>query len=221
VLGIPNLLCLHGDAITKGDQPDAKPVEDLDSRGLMATARMLRDEGKLPSGRVIDPPPRLFIGAADSPRDPGADFNTKGLEAKIAAGCDFFQTQFVYDLGVLERYMARLRDAGITERAFFIVGVGPLSSAKSARWMRENLFGVHVPDAVIARLEAAADQAEEGRRICAELIEGFRQVRGVSGAHIMSPTGSKAIAATLALLGSRPAPVKHRGWMAAMMAGKP
>ena len=201
-LGIPNLLCLHGDSITKGDQPEAKAVEDLDSRGLLTTARMLRDEGKLPSGRAIDPAPKLFIGAADSPRDPGPDFSTKGLEAKIAAGADFFQTQFVYDIEVLKRYMERLRDAGVTENAFFIVGVGPLSSAKSARWMRENLFGVHVPDAVIARLEGAADQAAEGRRICAELIEGFRQVPGVSGAHLMSPAGSKAIALTLKDMGA-------------------
>ncbi len=202
-LGIPSILCLHGDAIAKGDQPDAKAVEDIDSRGLMSLARQLRDEGKLPSGREIKPAPRLLIGAAETPKDPGPDFNVKGIEAKIAAGADFFQTQFVYDLAVLERYMARLREAGITERAFFIIGVGPLASAKSARWMRENLFGVSIPDHVIERLDRAQDQAAEGRRICCELIQGMRGIQGVAGAHLMSPVGIKSIALTLQELGGR------------------
>ncbi len=197
-LGIPSILCLHGDSIDKGDHPEAKAVEDVDSRGLMSLARQMRDEGKFPSGREIKPPPRLLIGAAETPKDPGPDFSVKGIDGKIAAGADFFQTQFVYDLGVLERYMARLREAGITKRAYFIIGVGPLASAKSARWMRENLFGVSIPDHVIARLERAADQAAEGRKICQELIHGMRGIESVAGAHVMSPTGVRTIAQTLA-----------------------
>ena len=94
--------------------------------------------------------------------------------------------------------MARLREAGVTERAFFIIGIGPLASAKSARWMRENLFGVSIPDHVIARLEHSDDQAAEGRRICRELIRGMRGIEGVAGAHLMSPIGVKSIAQTLA-----------------------
>ncbi|MEM7122036.1 MAG: methylenetetrahydrofolate reductase [Pseudomonadota bacterium] len=204
-LGIPNILCLHGDSITNGDQPDAKPVEDVDSRGLMSMARQMRDEGTFPSpsGRAIDPAPKLFIGAADSPRDPDPDFKPGGLEAKIEAGADFFQTQFAYDIEVLKRYMAVLNDHGIPEKAYFIVGVGPLASAKSARWMTENLFGVHVPDAIIARLEGAVDQRAEGRKICAELIEQFREIDGVAGAHLMAPRGEKAIAETLTEYGIR------------------
>jgi 5,10-methylenetetrahydrofolate reductase len=126
----------------------------------------MRDEGTFLAGRQIDPPPGLFIGAADAPHDPGPDFSPAGVQAKIDAGVDFFQTQFAFDLDALGRYMARLNDAGITERAFFIVGIGPLASAKSARWMNDNLFGVHIPEAVIARLEAATDQRAEGRSIC-------------------------------------------------------
>ncbi|MEZ5775414.1 MAG: methylenetetrahydrofolate reductase [Hyphomicrobiaceae bacterium] len=196
-LGIPSILCLHGDGIEKGDQPEAKAVYDIDSRGLMSLARSMRDEGKLPSGRAISPPPRLMIGAADSPSDPKPDFKPSGLEAKIAAGADFFQTQFVYDLDAFARYMAVLRAHGITERAFFIAGVGPISSAKSARWMNENLFGVHVPEHVIARIERSGDEAREGRRVCIEIIEGLRQIQGVAGAHLMSPRGEKAIAEVL------------------------
>lgn len=194
-LGIPNILCLHGDSIDKGDQPEAKSVVDLDSRGLLSTARALRDTGTFPSGRKIDPAPKLFIGAADAPQDPKPDFEPKGILGKIESGADFFQTQFVYDLGMVKRYMARLADFGVTEKAFFIMGVGPLGSAKSARWMNANLFGVNVPEPIIARLEGAADQAKEGRKICAEIIQGLREIKGVGGAHIMAPQGEKAIVA--------------------------
>jgi methylenetetrahydrofolate reductase (NADPH) len=197
-LGIPNILCLHGDSIDKGDQPDAKPVVDLDSRGLLSTARIMRDTGAFPSGRTIDPAPRLFIGAADSPKDPEHHFEPKSILGKIEAGADFFQTQFVYDLGLVKRYMARLDDLGILEKTYFIVGVGPLASANSARWMNANLFGVNVPQAVIARLEVAEDQAREGRRICAEIIEGLQEIRGIGGAHIMAPQGVNAILALFA-----------------------
>lgn len=197
-LGIPNILCLHGDSIDKGDQPEAKSVADLDSRGLLSTARALRDTGAFPSGRRIDPAPKLFIGAADAPQDPKPDFEPKGILGKIEAGADFFQTQFVYDLDMVRRYMARLADFGVTEKAFFIMGVGPLGSAKSARWMNANLFGVNVPEPIIARMEGAADQAKEGRKICAEIIQGLREIKGVGGAHIMAPQGEKAILALFA-----------------------
>lgn len=196
-LGIPNILCLHGDGMAAGDQPDAKAVEDTNSRGLMAMARGLRD-GAFPSGRAIDPAPGLLIGAADTPRDPEPGFDGASQKAKIAAGADFFQTQFAYDIDVLKRYMAALVDCGVAERARFIVGVGPLMSARSARWMTANLFGVHVPDHVIGRLEGAADEAAEGRRICAELVEQFKEIEGIAGAHLMAPRGERAIARTLA-----------------------
>ncbi len=196
-LGIHAILCLHGDSITNGDQPDAKAVEDLDSRGLMSLARELRDDGQLPTGRKIDPAPDLLIGAAETPREPGSDFKPTGIEAKINAGADFFQTQFAYDIDVLKRYMSALADHGITERAHFIVGVGPIMSARSARWMTENLFGVHVPEHVIRRIEAADDEKSEGRKVCAELVEQFREIPGIRGAHLMAPRGERAIAQTL------------------------
>jgi len=162
-------------------------VYDLDSRGVMELARRMRDLGTLPSGREIASPPRFFIGAADTPFDPPADWQPTGLLRKADAGADFVQTQFCFDLGVARRYMARLTDFGATERLAILIGVGPLVSARSARWMSENLFGVSVPDAVIARLEGAVDQAAEGRRLCVELIEGLREIPGVSGVHIMAP----------------------------------
>ena len=186
-LGVRNILVLHGDGPEAGDQPEAKPVFDLDSRGVMTLVRQMRDQGTLPSGRAIEPPPRLLIGGADTPFDPPEAWQPDGLRAKADAGADFIQTQFVFDPDVAGRYFQRLADHGLTERLAFIVGVGPLASARSARWMNDNLFGVTVPESVIARLEAAEDQAAEGRRICVELIQTYAEMAGVAGVHIMAP----------------------------------
>jgi methylenetetrahydrofolate reductase (NADH) len=200
--GVQNLLILKGDDPKGGDQPDAKPVFDYESSQLLSVARDLRDLGTLPSGRQVDPPPQFFIGGADVPRRPDANWKAAPLLAKIEAGADFVQTQFCFDLDVARAYIERLRQEGIIERLAVIIGVGPIRSAKSARWMNDNLFGVHVPPATIERLEAAADQAAEGRRICAELIRGLREIPGVAGAHVMAPAqGPEAIAQVLQSLG--------------------
>ena len=188
--GVTNVLVLYGDDPSGGDHPDAKLVHDLDSRAVMQMARQMRDEGVLPSGRAIESPPRFFIGAADTPRDPEPDWQPSGLQAKLEAGADFVQTQFCFDLAVARRYVARLTEAGITERLKMLVGVGPIASARSARWMRDNLFGVSVPDHVIDRLDKAAEPAAEGRRICIELIQGLRETPGVAGVHVMAPRQS-------------------------------
>jgi methylenetetrahydrofolate reductase (NADPH) len=193
--GVRNMLVLYGDAPERGDQPEAKPVHDLDSRAVMSLARQMRDQGTLPSGRKIEPPPQLFIGAADTPFDPPPDWQPKGLLSKVEAGADFTQTQFCFDLAVTGRYMARLAETGLTERIKVILGVGPLASARSARWMNDNLHGVTVPAAVIERLEGAADPAAEGRGLCVELIQGLKEIPGVAGVHVMAPLqGAEAIA---------------------------
>jgi methylenetetrahydrofolate reductase (NADPH) len=196
--GIQNLLILKGDDPKGGDQPDAKPVFDYESGQLLALARDLRDKGELPSGRKVDPAPRFFIGGADVPRRPDANWKAGPLLAKIENGADFVQTQFCFDLDVCRAYIERLRSEGIIDRLAVIIGVGPIRSAKSARWMNENLFGVHVPEATIQRLDGAKDQAAEGRAICAELIAGLREIPGVAGAHVMAPAqGPEAIAQVL------------------------
>ncbi len=186
-LGIHNLLILFGDDPKVGDQPEAKAVHDLDSRAFMVLARQMRDSGTLPSGRAIKPPPHLFIGGADTPFDPPAEWEPNGLRAKADAGADFVQTQFCFDLEVAQRYFGRLREAGLTDRLKVIAGIGPIASASSARWMDENLHGVSVPSAVIERLEGAKDQAAEGRRICIELMQGLREIPGLAGVHVMAP----------------------------------
>ena len=194
-LGIRNLLLLKGDDPGQGDQPDAKPVFDYDTAALTKVAVMMRDKGELPTGRKVGGKADFFIAAADVPIDPPAGWVPKSLKSKIDAGCEFVQTQFCMDAGVVRRYLARLAEHGV--RLPFLIGVSPLRSAKSARWMRERLFGTIIPDATIARLEAASDPAAEGRRICLELMQELATIPGVAGVHIMAPGNEAAIAGVI------------------------
>ena len=191
-LDIRNLLLLKGDDPTAGDQPNAKPVFDYDTVALTKAAVAIRDRGELPSGRKVGGHAEFFIGAADVPIDPPAGWAPKSLKDKIEAGSQFVQTQFCMDAGVVRRYMARLAEHGVTLP--FLIGISPLRSAKSARWMREKLFGTIIPDATVARLEAAADPAAEGRRICLDLMAELAAIPGVAGVHIMAPGNEAAIA---------------------------
>lgn len=185
-LGIRNILVLGGDDPKAGDQPDAKAVYDLDSRTLLATAHRMCSENKLPTGTPIDGPPlRLVLGAADVPVDPAPGWEPKGLKAKIEAGADFVQTQFCMDTGVVRRYMQRLAEHGV--RIPILIGVAPIPSARSARWMREKLFGTIIPERFVERLEKASDAKREGRAICIEVLRELADIPGVAGAHVMAP----------------------------------
>jgi len=191
-LGVNNILCLGGDDPKNGDQPETKIVNDIDSLKLVSTANMMRKEKKFPSGRIINPAPKLFIGGAEVPTQ--GKPNPNKILNKINNGVDFFQTQYVFDPKVLSEYMKVLGDEGILEKTNFIIGIGPFASAKSAKWMNENLFGVDVPDQIIKRLEGAKDQKEESKKICLELIHAFREIKGVKGVHLMGHNKEEAIA---------------------------
>jgi methylenetetrahydrofolate reductase (NADPH) len=197
-LGIRNLLLLSGDDPKAGDQPDTKPVFDVDSKTLIETARRLRDEGTLPTGRKVTGHADFFIGAADLPIDPPEGWQPNALLAKVQAGAQFAQTQFCMDAAIVRRYVAALEKAGVTSKLALLIGVNPLRSAKSARWMKNHLYGTIIPDSFIARLEKAADPAREGLRICVELIEELSTIRGVAGVHIMAPGNDMAIPEAIA-----------------------
>lgn len=191
--GVHNILVLRGDNPEAGDQPDAKPVFDLDSNTLLATAASIRDRGELPHGRAVGGKAQFFLGAADTPIDPPADWKPEGLQRKLKAGAQFVQTQFCLDPAVVRRYIERLREHGLTERLFILIGLAPLSSARSARWIRQHLYGSVIPEALIERLEAAADQKLEGSRICVELMQQMQLIPGVAGVHLMAPLNSGAL----------------------------
>jgi methylenetetrahydrofolate reductase (NADPH) len=194
-LGIRNMLMLAGDDPKVGDQPEAKPVYDLDSKTLLAMAHHMRIEQKLPSGTEVKGGIKLVLGAADVPIDPPPGWQPKSLRAKVQAGADFVQTQFCMDVGVVRRYAARLREAGINIP--ILVGVAPIPSARSARWMREKLFGTLIPDTIVKRLEKAADPKREGRRICIEVMRELADTPGVAGAHVMAPMNFAEIPAAI------------------------
>jgi len=191
--GVRNLLMLRGDDPSAGDQPDAKPVFDLDPRSLLETARRLRDSGKLPSGRKVTGRADFFLGSADNPIDPPPGWQPNALNVKLAAGAQFVQTQFCMDAGVARRYMARLDEAGLAGKLSFLIGIVPLRSAKSARWIKEKLFGAIIPDAIVERMERAADPAAEGRRICIEMVRELSDIPHVAGVHIMAPGNDAAV----------------------------
>jgi methylenetetrahydrofolate reductase (NADPH) len=191
--GLRNILVLRGDNPAAGDQPDAKPVFDLDSHSLLVTAAAIRDRGQLPHGRAVGGKAEYFLGAADTPIDPAADWQPAGLKRKLEAGAQFVQTQFCLDPGVVRRYIERLREHGLAERLFILIGLAPLASARSARWIREHLHGSIIPDALIERLEAAADEKQEGRRICVELMQQMQRIPGVAGVHLMAPLNSASL----------------------------
>jgi len=195
-LGIRNILALAGDDPKKGDQPEAKPVYDVDSRGLLAMANAMRSEGKLPSGTPIDGKVPLVLGAADLPVDPQPGWEPKGLRAKIEAGADFVQTQFCMDTAVVRRYAARLLECNV--RIPVLIGVAPIPSARSARWMKEKLFGTIIPDSFIERLEKAADPKAEGRKICVAVLRELAQIPGIAGAHVMAPMNFSEIPIVIA-----------------------
>ena len=202
-LGIRNLLLLTGDDPKAGDQPDTKPVFDINSAALIETARRLRDKGELPTGRRVAGRAEFFIGAADVPVDPPAGWQPNALAAKIKSGAQFAQTQFCMDAGVVRRYVGALHQAGVTKQIAILIGVNPLRSAKSAQWMKSHLFGTIIADELIARIEKAADPAREGIKICAELIEEFSTIPGVAGVHIMAPGNDAAIPEVIAAVRTR------------------
>lgn len=188
-MGACNLLCLSGDGVQAGDHPQAKPVFDLDAMSLLEVARGMRDDCRFQSGRKLDMPPRIFLGAAENPFVPPLEWRPQRLAKKMAAGAQFIQTQYCFDIPRLRDFMLKVNDLGLLEgpdRVFILPGIGPLASARSARWIRENVPGVHIPDAVIARLEGAKNQKEEGKRLCMDLLHQIREIPGVSGAHIMA-----------------------------------
>jgi methylenetetrahydrofolate reductase (NADPH) len=193
-MGVCNMLCLTGDGVQAGDHPQAKPVFDLDCVSLLDIARTLRDDHHFQSGRKITFAPRVFFGAAENPSGLPHDWRALRLAKKVAAGAQFIQTQFCYDLSLLKTFMRQVEELGLLDKVFILVGVGPLRSAKSAEWIRTHVPGVHIPDEIIRRLAGASDGALEGRKLCIDLIQEIRTVKGVHGVHVMAYRQEETVA---------------------------
>ena len=183
-LGARNVLCLTGDPLSIGEEPDAAFVGDVGLLELISLVSKLRTEGRLPSGAEIADAPRYFVGVADSPLV--ESYDPARLEVKLDAGGAFVMTQIAYDVDALRAWADVVRPRGVFERASILVGVAPLRSARQARYMNQHLPGVHVPDALLKALDDAGPEAEAlGTAQCVEVLTALREMQGISGVHVM------------------------------------
>jgi methylenetetrahydrofolate reductase (NADPH) len=201
-LGARNVLCLSGDPLSVGDYPDAKPVFDIDVVGLIGLVASLRSDGRLLTGDEIESPPRYFVGAADSPLANGYDFAR--LEAKLDAGAQFVQTQIVHDVDAFGEWAEAARGRGVFERAHVMPGVAPLRSAKVAKFMREKIPGIIIPDEMVAELEAGGEEA--GVRQCVEIVGRLRSINGIRGVHVMGLGHEDTVTKVIDAAGLTPRP---------------
>jgi methylenetetrahydrofolate reductase (NADPH) len=186
--GINTMLCLTGDHPCFGDHPMAVNVYDLDSIQFIQMVRTMRDEGRFQGGDEVQNPPKMFIGAAANPFGDPFELRVARLAKKVKAGADFIQTQCVYDLERFESWMEGVRDRGLHEKVAILAGVTPFKSAGMAKYMKNKVPGMSVPDELIKRMTGVPKdkQAEEGITICVETIERLKEVKGVRGFHIMA-----------------------------------
>jgi len=206
-LGMKNLLCLTGDHQCFGDHPDAKGVFDVDSIQLLDIVRKMRDEKKFQSGEEIKVEPRLFLGAAANPFADPFQFRAIRLAKKIKAGADFIQTQIIYNLEKFEKWMGMVRDMGLHKKVFILAGVTPIRSLGMAKYMKNKVPGMDVPDEIIKRLEGAEKKQAEGINICLEIIERVRKIEGVSGVHIMAVEWEEIVPEITERAGLLPRPI--------------
>ncbi len=207
-MGVRNLLCLTGDDTSVGDQPQAKRVFDLDSIQLLRTAKIMRDQGQLLSGRKLTSPPNLFLGAAANPFVPPFDWRPQRLAKKFEAGANFIQTQYCFDIPRFKQFMQSVRDLGLDEKVFILVGVGPLRSDHVANFLRTKVPGVVIPDEILERLRQApkAQKREVGKQICIEIIQQVREIKGVAGVHVMAYKQEELVAEIIEEAGLLPRP---------------
>jgi methylenetetrahydrofolate reductase (NADPH) len=184
-IGINNVLCLTGDHPRFGDHPESRSVFDMDSMQLAWVARTLRDKGEMMNGRELSVRPHWFIGCVENPFAPPRQFRAERVGKKIAAGAQFIQTQFCFDVPIFATWMQQVRDLGLDQRCAILAGVGPIRSPQALQFM-QDLPGVHVPEGLIRRLEGADDMEAEAMAWCAETIQELHEMPGVRGVHIIA-----------------------------------
>ena len=197
-LGLKNLLCLTGDHQKFGNHPNSTGVFDMDSIQLLQMVRMMRDEKVFQCGEEIKGrEPDFFLGAAANPFADPFEFRALRLAKKIAAGAQFIQTQLVYNVEKFAAWMKAVRDLGLHEKCYILAGVTPLKSIGMARYIKNNVPGMDVPDHVIARLKGAKDSKKdvqkEGINICVDIINRVKEIEGVAGVHIMAIEWERAV----------------------------
>jgi len=209
-LGVRNVCLMTGDDVSAGDHPDAKPIYDLDSIHLLRIARIMRDEGTFLSGRKLDTPPNFLIGAVENPFAPPLEFRPMRLGKKIEAGAEFIQTQVCFDVPRLRLFLARAGDLGLLGMVPILVGVFVPRTANAARYLRDQVPGIDVPDHVIDRMDGVppARQPEEGVRIATEIVQEVKRLPGIRGVHLMAIRNEAGIHRVLEDAGLLPRPTR-------------
>jgi len=206
-LGIGNILCLSGDHQKFGNHPTAKNVFDIDSIQLIQTLKNMRDEKKFLCGEDVTGEVPLFIGAVENPYADPFEFRVIRLAKKVKAGADFIQTQAIYDVAKFATWMEMVTDRGLDEQVHILAGVIPIRSAGMARYMRDYVSGVSVPDEIVTRMEEAKSAKEEGARIALEIIEQLEEISGVHGIHIMAVGWEDIVPEIIERAGLLPRPI--------------
>lgn len=208
-MGINTMMCLSGDHVKFGDHPMANGVFDLDSIQLVQTVKKMRDEGKFQGGADINTPPKMFIGAAANPFADPFELRVMRLAKKIKAGADFIQTQCIFNLDKFEKYMEMVCDRGLDQQVHLLAGITPMKSAGMARYMKNKVPGMDVPDEVIKRMAGVSkeEQPEEGIKIAIESIQRLKEVKGVHGFHIMAIEWEEKVPQIVEKAGLFPRPV--------------
>lgn len=206
-LGIRNLLCLSGDHQKFGNHPGSKNVHDLDSIQLIQVVKKMRDEAQFMSGDKISGGVPLFIGAAANPFADPFEFRVLRLAKKVKAGADFIQTQAVFEVKRFAKWMEMVRDKGLDQKVHILAGLIPIKSVGMARYMRDYVSGLIVPDELVDRMESAKDAREEGVEIALEIIEEIRDIPGVHGIHIMAVAWEEVVPLLAERAGLLPRPI--------------
>jgi methylenetetrahydrofolate reductase (NADPH) len=206
--GINNILCLTGDHQHFGDHPQAINVFDLDSTQLIQTVKLMRDEGKLLGGFEMKERPKMFIGAAANPFADPFEIRVARLAKKVAAGCQFIQTQCIYNMEKFKLWMKQVRDQGLHEKVAILAGLTPMKNVGMAKYMKNRVPGIDVPDEIVERLAAVPKekQADEGIKICVEQIEELKEEEGIRGFHIMAIEWEEKVPEIVEMAGLYPRP---------------
>jgi 5,10-methylenetetrahydrofolate reductase len=205
-LGVKNVLCLTGDHQIFGNEKAAKNVFDFDSIVELQVFNSLRTEGKQVGGEVVKDPPKTYLGCAENPFATPYEFRAARLAKKVAAGADFCQTQVIFDMGMFEKWMDEVRARGLDKKIHILAGVMPMKSAGAARYMKNKVPGMIVPNDIVDRMKNAKDPKEEGIKLCIEQIEHLKTVKGVHGVHIMAVAWEEMVPKIVEMAGLLPRP---------------
>ncbi|MBT8357501.1 MAG: methylenetetrahydrofolate reductase [Deltaproteobacteria bacterium] len=205
---INNILCLSGDHQSFGDCAQGQNVHDVDSMQLIQTVRHMRDESKFLGGDDIARPPQMFVGAAANPFADPFEIRVPRLAKKVAAGAEFIQTQCIYNLDKFEEWMKLVVERGLHEKINILAGMTPMKSAGMAKYMKNRVPGMDVPDEIVKRLADTPKekQAEEGINICVEAIQRIKEIKGVKGFHVMAIEWEEKVPEIVERAGLHPRP---------------